>query len=172
MNEVVQITDAAKKVKDYEGYAITKNGVVYSLPRKGVKKPRLMKPIANMKADYLRVALSKNGKNELVYVHRLVAEAYIPNPLNKPMVNHKNGVKTDNRVENLEWVTGEENRLHAFELGLYPMQKIHPSQKKDVYDMVVKGVPVKKVAEIYGLKPNSVYTLVSRFRVAQLRLAA
>jgi len=131
-----------------------------------------MKQIANMKAEYLRVTLCKDGNSELVYVHRLVAEAYIPNPENKPMVNHIDGNKQNNNVGNLEWVTGYENRLHAFELGLYPNQKIHPTRKKEVYDLVKQGEPISKVAEKYGMKPGGIRSLVRRYREPELQMAA
>ncbi|QWV94881.1 HNH endonuclease [Geomonas oryzisoli] len=167
------ISDAAKEIPGFEGlYAVTRNGVVYSLPRRGVKKLKIMKHVKNMKADYIRVKLSCNGEDDLYYVHRLVAETYIPNPECKPMVNHIDGDKTNNRIENLEWVTRLENQIHAFETGLYPNCKIHPLKKNEVYDLVKSGMPIKDVAERYGMTPGGVRSLVRRYRPEEQRMAA
>ena len=63
---------------------------------------------------YIRHILSVNGKNKAKYAHRLVAEAFIPNPKNYPIVHHINNIRDDNRVENLMWTTSRYNRDHAF----------------------------------------------------------
>jgi hypothetical protein len=66
-----------------------------------------------MHTTYIKASLSNNGKNYTVHMHRLVAEAFIPNPDNKPFVNHKDKDGTNNNVENLEWATHSENMQHS-----------------------------------------------------------
>lgn len=75
-------------------------------------------------SGYLKVGLYHAGKRKRLRVHRLVSNAFIPNPDRKPFVNHKNGDKTDNRVENLEWVTAKENQEHAVVNGLISTGKV------------------------------------------------
>ncbi len=87
-----------KNIENYENlYQVTSYGRVYSLISKNFLKPK------KNKGGYLCVGLCKNGKQKWYYLHRLVATAFIPNPLNLPEVNHKSEVKSENRVENLEW---------------------------------------------------------------------
>ena len=103
----------ARQIKNFLEYYITDNGDVYSRNYHKTGRIKKMTPCKDKKG-YLFVPLMKNHKRHLYKIHRLVAEAFIPNPENKPQVNHKNGVKTDNRVENLEWCTNSENLFHCF----------------------------------------------------------
>lgn len=106
-------------VKDYEGlYQISNTGKVKSLYR---NNERIL--IGDIIKGYLRVELTKNKKIKKFLVHRLVAQAFIPNPENKPYVNHIDGNKENNNVSNLEWCTQRENINHAWETGLNEKQR-------------------------------------------------
>lgn len=100
-------------IKGYEGlYKVSNEGEVISLTYQGKKRgiPYFMKFDDNH--GYNRVALTKNNQKRKFFVHRLVAEAFIPNSENKPYIDHINTIRDDNRVDNLRWVTHSENILN------------------------------------------------------------
>lgn len=111
-----------KPVVGYEGlYEVSNTGLVKSLNCYNYKEPRLMK-LGKRRDGYLSVGLSKNNRTKTKTVHRLVAEAFIPNPNNLEMVNHKDENRTNNNVENLEWCSRAYNQLYSLQL--------HPERNK------------------------------------------
>lgn len=97
----------------HEGYLVYEDGRVYSK-----KSSKFLSQVLDGKKNYLKVAISIDGKMKYPNVHRLVAQAFISNPDNKPQVNHIDCNKTNNHVSNLEWVTNKENYAHAKKHGL------------------------------------------------------
>lgn len=100
-----------KEIKGFKDYYITEDGKVFS------KKRNIYLSPFKKQGGYLRVSLF-NGKHNHKSIHRLVAEAFISNPNNYPEVNHIDGNKQNNNINNLEWCTPSQNQKHAFELGL------------------------------------------------------
>jgi len=107
---------------------------------------------------YMRVKLNKKTYS----VHRLVAEKYIPNPMNKPFVNHINGLKSDNRIENLEWVTQEENIIHsALVLGNTHKRKFSSEEISEIRSKYIPNkYSIAKLAKEYNTHSRSIHLII------------
>lgn len=116
-----------KPVKGFEDiYAVSNRGNVKRIDGKYNKYIRSSK----VGKGYLRVMLRRPGSRTQLYIHRIVAESFIPNPNDLPCVNHKDGNKQNNHVENLEWCTYSANSQHAWDNGLISRQKSDSAKKK------------------------------------------
>lgn len=151
-----------KDIIGYEGlYQVSNFGNVKSLGNNFTRKERLLK-LSPQSKGYLTVVLQKNGKRKTTLVHRLVAEYFIPNLDKKLQVNHINGIKTDNRVENLEWVSHRENLDHAIKNNLTLKGEENPNSKlKDVdvikiHSLLQKGVTTKELSESYNVSYSTI----------------
>ena len=144
-----------RDIKGYDGvYQVSNWGRVKSLK---FGKELFLKPVNNG-WGYHRVSLCKNKKGKNITVHRLVAEAFIKNPQNKRTVNHKNGIKADNRLSNLEWNTMSENNKHAFANGLkckkgerHHINKLTKKQVLEIRKLCAQGIARKDIISKLGL---------------------
>ena len=130
-----------KSIEKYDGYFVTKEGLIYS-----AKTNRYLK-FSYDKQGYARVGLSVgNYKTKTIKVHRLVAETFIDNPQSKGDVNHIDGVKSNNHVDNLEWNTRSENIIHAYNNGL-----------KTNTEKQIKGVKERFSKKVFDTKTGIIY---------------
>lgn len=163
-----------KDVEGYKGYyQVSNKGRVRSWKDsapKRVNKPRLLKLQA--RNGYKFVALSKNGNKKSIYVHRLVAKAFIPNAESKPQVNHKDLDRSNNIVTNLEWCTGHENMRHASINGCCSQKGEEASNRKlslnDVLEIRnayrLKVFTQQEIADAYGVSRAQIWRIVNRKR--------
>lgn len=165
-----------KEIKGFEGkYSIDEDGNVYSLPRQMVRKngwkmtvrARKLKPAID--GGYLKVAFCVNKKIQSFSVHRLMGMAFFDRDQNSKFeVNHKNGIKTDNRLCNLELVTRSENMLHAFANGLCIAKtgetngnsKLKEFQVLEIRDKRTKGRTLQSLADEYNVSKKNILDIV------------
>jgi hypothetical protein len=168
-----------KPVKGYEGlYEVSNHGRVRSLDRreemkngrKRFYKGKLLKPMKDRRG-YLYVDLKKDGQRKLHRIHRLVAEAFLLNPDNLPVVNHRDGNKENNHYSNLEWCTSSQNNKHAYDMGLRVKGDKHPWAKltqaeidyiRKVYKPYDKECGRRALARKFGVCEQTIYFIVNR----------
>lgn len=162
-----------KQINNYESYLVSSDGRVKSIDRicgkrKGIVKGKIMN--GGLTKGYCSVVLHNVVSKKGMYVHRLVAQAFIPNPNNLPQVNHKNGIKTDNRVENLEWISISDNHLHSYKYlnrtrpdnsGMNnPNRKLTPKQVAFIKEKYLSGkMDSLQLAKKFNINRNYVYLL-------------
>lgn len=155
-----------KPIKNYEGlYAINPFGDIRSMDRnvKGIdgatypKKGKQLSPSINAQTGYLQVDLWRENKGKRFYVHRLVAETYIPNPDSKPEVNHKDGNRTNCAVTNLEWVTSSENSFHAYQIGMATQvhrRKLQDTDYPIIFNRFITGESFATILQNFDISPG------------------
>ena len=166
----VELEEIWKSIKGYEGlYEISNFGRVKSMPKLRMKKEKIMKP--SNRGGYLRISLSKDGISKSFYIHRLVAESFIPNLDGKKEVNHIDGNKKNNNASNLEWSTRSENMKHAFKTGLSKPKdnaisraviKVNLNTGEEI--QIYKSI--KDASVDMGLTPQSIFKALKRGRAS------
>lgn len=164
-----------KDIPGYEGlYYATSDGKIFSYAKEWVTGEyhiKFKRPESELKQSinrgYYRLGLTKDGRQKYFKVHRLIALAFIPNEENKPFINHKNGIKTDNRAENLEWCTAKENVQHAFNAGLFNSRKGEKNSnailnESQVIEIRASGLKCTELGKIYNVRPEMISHIRNR----------
>lgn len=156
-----------RDIPGYPGYKASDDGQIASFKKDPSGYILTQHEASN---GYMRVAVrSEAHKGNCAGVHRFVAAAFIPNPNNLPEINHKNGNKKDNRVENLEWVTSSQNHKHAYKvLGKQSAAKGKRFNRKaklsptEVRIIRTSTLGISELAEYFGIDQSTVYNVRKR----------
>lgn len=131
-------------INNYDNYLISKTGDI-----KNIKTGKYKKATKNKSLGYSQVTLYSNNIKSTKYVHRLIAEHFIPNPNNLSEVNHIDSNRDNNSIDNLEWVDSRTNSLHAVGMGRRDhLTRMDESKIKEAFELVMKGFSYKEVSKI------------------------
>lgn len=136
-----------KKIEDYENYEVSNYGRVKSLNYNRTGKEKILK--TGVIEGYLVVGLCKEGVQKNHLVHRLVASAFIENPNNYPIINHKNEIKTDNTIQNLEWCTHFYNINYGTRTERSVQSRINNKKQSKQVLCVETGIIYPSAREVY-----------------------
>lgn len=144
-----------KPIPGWDNYSVSANGLI--------RNNKTGKVFTGWVGDwgYLCTELGNPGRG--YKVHRLVAMAWIPNPDNLPEINHKNGIKTDNNIENLEWCTGAGNLKHAALNGLRP-HKLSDIQCRQIRQLRKSGIKLKDLASQFAVRESTISRICTKTR--------
>lgn len=152
-----------KNIDEYGNYKVSSFGNIKSFK---YKNPKNLKQ-CNYGSGYLAVCLCRKNIKKSMLIHRLVAIAFIYNPLNKPQVNHKDGNKHNNDVNNLEWCTPSENQLHAVSIGIKGITKGEKNHKsklknKEILEIRNSNLTQEQLGIIYGVARTTIQSIKNR----------
>ena len=136
-------------IEGYPNYSVSNLGRVRSK-----KTGKILKPYKTNRG-YLTVGFWSGGKKKRLSIHRLVAQAFLQNPNNLPEVNHINGCKTDNNLNNLEWTSGSGNITHAYQTGLRKA-KITSLDKEKILQLIEKGFTQRAIGKLFNVSHSAV----------------
>lgn len=165
-------TEEWRDIAGYEGcYQVSNLGRVKSLARQIIindcvtnKKERILKRRIHH-SGYVHTGLSKNGIERRCVVHRLVLESFLGKCPDNMECNHKNGIRSDNRLSNLEWVTKSQNSIHSYRVLNRPKNnvKLTPDQVIEIRSAYRSGKALQKeLAEVYGVNDSTISMIVNR----------
>lgn len=152
-----------KSITNFENYEISNLGNIRRLPSKRSGKYRYLKLPKDF--GYVRACLYREGKMYRPFVHKLVAQEFIPNPNNYPCINHKDCIRDNNRIDNLEWCTYQYNNEYAYTKGFnkrgeeHHYSKLTNEQARDILNSILS---VKELSAIYNITIHTIYSIKNR----------
>lgn len=164
----MEVKELWKPLSQFKGIEVSSIGRIRKAANKR-RKERILTQFPKDRDGYCRCSVQRlDGTWTSKPVHRLVAKAFIENPLNKPHVNHKDGDRTNNHAYNLEWVTPRENVLHAFQLGKrkvckeVPRNTILTDYQISQIDNLRKQYTVKEISKLFNIKYQSLKNIIHK----------